>query len=197
MTGHFYPAPDQMQSARSGVEPGVYRRSPEHYQKGVNYLDSEEQVVEMVAFIRQRPISYIGYHVEPKMHPSCAAASEEKQVWDPKAVRPLLCSFAVVERPVQKDKQVTYFFVVDAREAGTFKALALLLCRQVPFVSFDGACSLYCFWNAGLLEPGEVWDVQIFERMMTLGIFHHRYYLPGDADELGEIDCKNDCRELK
>ena len=120
----------------NNIEPQINRRdlsyilkkSVQYYSKDIKFVKTETEAKEMLAFLKQRPISHIGFDTEFKYDNPGAFIDKRNIAYDPRSIRPLLLSLAIAEP--------------DTEGHGCLYRLGAALLRR-PLLTVCG--SLYCF----------------------------------------------------
>ncbi len=172
------------------------RKSPRYYAKKTHFIEAIADARAMVDFALQRPLSHIGFDTEFGYDRPGVKIDRRNTVYDPRSIRPLLLSLAMAE-PSDDGEGYLYNFVVDLRKPELSPVLSELFRLPLPFVGHFVKVELFCLWRLGLQEPHILWDTFIFEKLLHLGLHHHRYKIQGKADELERIPAKEESDEDK
>ena len=170
------------------------KKSPRYYAIKTNFIDTLDGAETMLDFAMQRPLSHIGFDTEFKYDRPGVVINKNNTANDPRSIRPLLLSLAMVE-PFGGDSGRMYNFVIDLRQPELLPSLDKIFRLPVTFSAHFGKGELFCLWQLGLPEPTIFWDTFIFEKALTLGQHHHRYNLSKTADDFDQIKAKEESKE--
>ncbi len=97
--------------------------------------------------------------------------------------------------PFDDEKGCLYNFVIDLRKPELLSVLKKLFRLPITFSGHSAKGELFCLWQLGLPEPNILWDTFIFEKVMHLGRYHHKYNLQKSADTFEQIQAKEEAKE--
>jgi DNA polymerase-1 len=160
----------------------VLPRDPRYYRRQTTLVADAAAGRAMLEFIRQRPVSFVGFDTEFRYDAAGVLVSKNKVAYDPSSIRPLLLSLAPAEPDDRGDFSI-YPFVVDLRAEGVREALAGLFRSPVCFVGHYAHAELLCLSRLGLPEPGSLWDTCVCEKALHMGRNHKKYKLKTNADD--------------
>lgn len=144
----------------------------------------------VLSLVRQRPVAFVGVDAAYRYDRPGVPLRDEAQACDPRSIRPLLLSLAVVEAGDAGGLTVSPF-VVDLRGPGVLGPLGELLGEPVPFVGHDLRPVLFCLFRLDVPEPRVLWDTRVFERAARLGRGHVRYRADA-GDQAGQIRARGE-----
>lgn len=131
----------------------------------------------MLQLAQERCIQHIGFDSEFRFESPPVVFGKNKVFYDPRSVKPLLLSLAMIEA------QEMYRFVVDLRSQAVLPALKKLFGLHIPFVGHFLSAELHCMWQLGFREPRTVWDTYVAEKCFYLGLFKSELAFADDANE--------------
>lgn len=170
------------------------KKSPRYYAKETRFIDSLDDAQAMLNFALQRPLSHIGFDTEFRYDRPGVVIDERNTTYDPRSIRPLLLSLSMAE-PFKNEEGCLYSFVVDLRKSELLPVLKELFRLPVCFSGHFAKVELFCLWRLELLEPNILWDTFIFEKVLHLGRYHHKYKLAAAADKIVQIQANEATKE--
>jgi len=130
-------------------------------QQDKQIIDNKEKASEMVSWVFQNPVSFIGIS---------SVYSEGKWVMfkgeihsNPHAISPHTISLSFAQTTRKETKFNNY--VLDLRKKSVWESLLKVLKLPIPFVGHDLKPILFCLWKKGIQTPRTVWDSLIFEKL--------------------------------
>jgi DNA polymerase-1 len=168
-------------------------RCPLYYRQETNLVEDGESANRMLDFARQRPLSHIGIDTEFTYDRPGVMIDRRNTAYDPRSVRPLLLSLALVEPKVNGGS--LYRFVIDVRRTAVMPSLRSLLQMPILFVGHFLRAELHCLWQLGLPEPSKVWDTWVHEKAVHLGVHHKKYAVSPATDEAAAIQAREQAEE--
>ncbi|NQU63615.1 MAG: hypothetical protein HQ517_04940 [SAR324 cluster bacterium] len=172
------------------------RKSPRYYSEETKFIETIDRAQDMLHFALQRPLSHIGFDIEYRYDKPGVVIDKENTVYDQHSIRPLLLSLAMIESSDEGEGSI-YRFVIDLRKPELLPVLKELFALPLPFCGHFAKVDLFCLWQLGLLEPPILWDTFIFEKVLSLGRYHHKYKLKKNADEIEQIQARKETVEKK
>src|SRR5688572_487667 len=110
----------------------VVPRSPTYYSERLTFVDATATATAMAGLANERRLSHVRW-VDTEFAYERSAVLNGKTVHDPRSIRPLLLSFAMVE-PGEATSGKIYRFVVDLRVPSVLDALRSILRLPYMFV---------------------------------------------------------------
>ena len=162
------------------------RKSTYYYSARKNFVETSEQAQSMLDFALQRPLSHIGFDAEFRYDRPGIRIDKNNTVHDPRSIRPLLLSLAMVE-PCDGQNGQIYSFVIDFRKPELLPFLRQLFRIPVTFCAHYAKAELLCLLKLGLPAPHILWDTFIFERAASLGRNHRSHKASAKNDEIEQI----------
>ena len=172
-----------------------YPRAPTYSAERLTYVTTAAQMENFLALAHQRPLAHIGFDSEFRYDTPGVSLDKGKKWHDPRAIHPLLFSFALVETETDRQGRI-YPFVVDVRDQNLVVVLAPLFQVPVCFACHFAKVELFCLWQRGLPEPRQLWDTWVHERARSMGPNHARYRMPREADEAEEAEAKTQAQAV-
>jgi DNA polymerase-1 len=174
----------------------ILKKSLQYYSNGIKFVKTRTEAKEMLAFLKQRSISHIGFDTEFKYDSPGAVIDKRNTAYDPRSIRPLLLSLAIAE-PDNKGHGCLYRFVVDLRNPDMGQYLNEIFRFPVCFCGHYSKVEIFCLWQLGLTAPDMLWDTFIFEKTLHLGRNHQKYKLTRTSDDIEEIRIKKEIQADK
>ena len=168
-------------------------RKPAYYLERVNQVTTASEAEAMAELAEQCPVGWVGFDTEFGYERPPLLIDKKTRVHDPRSIRPLLLSLAMIEPDPTGGIRV-YRFVVDLRRREVLPALESVLGLPCCFVAHHAPAELFCLWQLGLPEPRWLWDTLIAERASRLGRGHKRYKVRDADDDLGELRAEEEAR---
>jgi|GEM_PF-770883 len=174
----------------------VLKKSPRYYAVKTSFIETVDKAQDMLDFALQRPLSHIGFDTEFGYDRPGVVIDKKSIRYDPTSTRPLLLSLAMAE-PTDGSEGCLYNFVIDLRKPEVLPVLLELFRLPLPFVGHFAKVELFCLWRLRLTEPPILWDTFVFEKLLHLGRYHHKYSLQQKANEFDQITAKEETNESK
>ena len=171
----------------------ILPRDPRYYRRQTAVVADAVVAQSMLEFIRQRPISVVGFDTEYR-YDRPGIAIRKKIAYDSSSLRPFLLSLA----PTELDGQncgIVYPFVVDLRVPDVRLALSELFRLPYCFVGHNAQAELLCLFQTGLTEPALLWDSWVCEKALQMGRNHKKYKLKTEADDADQARAAEEADE--
>lgn len=159
----------------------------DYYGERIIYVSSAGKAKDMVELALQRPLSHISMDV---------IFEKDQIIEDPRSIHPFAMSFVLAE-PVDSKKGALYRFVVDLRKSKVIPVIDQLFRLPVCFVGHNLKDLFFCLWKLDLPEPQTVWDTQICEKALTLGMYPKYRVKKGDPDLPNQIRKNENAKEKR
>src|SRR5262249_33693265 len=144
-----------------------------YFAEKVTLVTTEAEAWVMADLARQEPLCLIGLDTEYRYDRPGVPVNARKTAYDPRRIRPLLLSLALIEPAAGVRGELRSLpLVFDVRQSQVRAALTEVLRLPIPFVGHTLATDLFCLWQLGLPEPEVLWDTWVFSCAAALGRHH-------------------------
>jgi DNA polymerase-1 len=161
---------------------------------------ADTQVDELITFADTHPIAFVGIECLSQSG-GMPVALGNGHIWtDIRTVRPVALAITLVEN-AKHDQTIDttprlHTFVFDARVLDSLSLLEPILRRPLCFAMPSAKAVLPPLWQLGLPAPDNLWDCELAERALSLGVIHPRY-LGFGADRDIALEERRDAEALK